>query len=205
MPIYQNDLVLATFHCVHASTSRVSMVTLAYNDAALNLDAAGWAEGLHDAWGDNMQVPLTTEASWVKCTVLKGDGTATPEVGESTPPQYNGAGLMPAPPPNVAVLVKKQTGFGGRKNRGRIYLPWSVSESDIDEVGNISAAGLNTVTTALAAFKAANPNLIQVIANRVYDLPWDNPARQLVAVNIGKPVIAMVADPLVATQRRRVR
>ncbi len=205
MPTYQNDLVLATFHCSHDATPRLSMVTLAYNDASLNLSAQQWADGLHDAWGDTMQAPLTTEAKWTKCTVLKGDGTDTPESAESVGLAWPGVGLMPTPPPNVAVLVKKKTGFGGRKNRGRIYLPWSVSESNINEVGVIDAAGMATVTNALAAFKAISPNLTQVIANRVYDLPWDNPARQLIAVNIGKEVLSMVVDPIVATQRRRVR
>jgi len=204
-PLYQNDLVLATFHCKHTGSLRVSMVTLAYNDAAQNLSASQWAEGLHVAWGDNMQGPLTTEASWTKCTVLKGDGTAIPEVGESVTGPFAGVVGTATPPPNVAALVKKKTGFGGRQNRGRVFLPWSLSENDVDEQGVLNQTVQNVITSGLLGFKSASANLIQVIANRVYDLPWDNPARQLIAVTIGKEVISMTVDPLAATQRRRLR
>jgi hypothetical protein len=43
-----------------------------------------------------------------------------------------------------------------------------------------------------------------VIANRLYDLPWDNPNRQLLAVVSGPVVTALVASPIAATQRRRM-
>jgi hypothetical protein len=196
---------MATIHYKHTGTNRVSMVTFAVDDAALNLSANAWANSLLEKWGTAMKGGLTSEASMTKCTIVKGDGTDVPEVGESTNPPITGLFVMAATPPNVAALVKKRTGFGGRANRGRLFLPWAISEGDVDEVGVLSAAGVNQVQTNITAFVTALGSIQQVIANRVYDLPWDNPARVLTAVNKGKVVTSMVVDGLVATQRRRVR
>ncbi len=206
MPNYETDLVMANFHCRHLSTTRASIVTLAFNDGAIQGSALTWANDLQTAWGNAMKTQLTTEASWFKTTVLKGNGTSEPEVAESTTAEAIGLFAMGTPPPNVAVLVKKRTGFGGRANRGRIYLPWSISEGAVDEVGGIIAGDRTSIQNAINVFANAVPfNTAQVIANRVYDLPWDSPARSLIAVNIGKPVTSMLVDTRVATQRRRLR
>lgn len=41
------------------------------------------------------------------------------------------------PPPQCAVLCQKRTGFGGRRNRGRMFLPGLL----LDEAAEVSAAG----------------------------------------------------------------
>ena len=205
-PTYQNDLVLATMHCLHSGTPRESLVTFAFNDGSANNSAQQWAEGIHDAWGFVMQDRLTTEAAWTRVTTLKGDGSTTPESGEDGSPVYQGDFAMSAAPPNVAALVQKKTGFGGRANRGRVYLPWSVNEGEVDEIGQLTAVARTALQTAVNSFyNTPSVGPFMVIANRTYDLPWDNPNRQLTALTIGKPVTSLVVDGLVATQRRRLR
>jgi hypothetical protein len=205
-PTYQNDLVLATMHCLHSATSRESLVTFAFNDGARNASAQEWAVALHDAWGFDMQARLTTEAAWTRVTTLKGDGSTVPEAGEDGDPVYQGDFAMSAAPPNVAALVQKKTGFGGRGNRGRVYLPWSVNEGEVDEIGQLTAVARTALQTAVDLFYGTlGVGSNMVIANRIYDLPWDNPNRQLTALMIGKPVTSLRVDGLVATQRRRLR
>lgn len=54
-------------------------------------------------------------------------------------------------PGNCAVLVQKFTARGGRRGRGRMYLPWAISEGSVDEAGTIVAAGVTGIQTAVNA------------------------------------------------------
>lgn len=204
-PTIENDLVLATMHCTHILTARESLVTFAFNDGTINASAQDWAVNLHNAWGAAMDDPLTTEAAWTRVTTLKGDGSTTPEQGESIAPLFQGDNAMAATPPNTAILVQKKTAFGGRRNRGRVYLPWSLNEGEVGETGLISATYRNAVQANVDAFyNSAGVGVNMVIANRVYDSPWTNPARILIALEIGRPVISLLVQNMAATQRRRM-
>jgi hypothetical protein len=45
-------------------------------------------------------------------------------------------------PPNCALLVKKQSATGGRKGRGRLYIPWIIQENAVDDAGVIDGASV---------------------------------------------------------------
>jgi hypothetical protein len=101
------------------------------------------------------------------------------------------------------VLVQKRTALGGRTGRGRWYLPWFLNEGQVDETGLVASTYVTGVQGAITNyFNSLTPKL--VIANRIYDLPWDNPNRQLQQVNGGPIVTSMVVQPFAATQRRRM-
>ena len=55
-------------------------------------------------------------------------------------------------PQNVAVLVRKLTGLGGRKNRGRCYMPTVCKESEIGSTGIINTAGMTSLQGAADAW-----------------------------------------------------
>jgi len=44
--------------------------------------------------------------------------------------------------PNCALLVKKQTATGGRRGRGRNYIPWVLLDAAVDDVGNVDSGSL---------------------------------------------------------------
>jgi hypothetical protein len=122
-------------------------------------------------------------------------------VFEGTIPR-NGTAATTMFPPNVAVLIKKRTALGGRRGRGRMYFPWFLGEGDADERGSISAAvqanlsaACENFRLAIAAASGAVPGTPMVLLHSTAPL---GPA---VAPT---PVIALVVDPLVATQRRRL-
>lgn len=49
-------------------------------------------------------------------------------------------------PPNCALLAQKRTGLGGRKNRGRMFVPpFMLNEADVDANGLINPSTLATV------------------------------------------------------------
>lgn len=62
-------------------------------------------------------------------------GPATPTAGTSTANQA---------PPNVAWILRKRTNFVGRRYRGRMYFPWSLSETAMNELGVLTPAAIST-------------------------------------------------------------
>jgi hypothetical protein len=55
-------------------------------------------------------------------------------------------------PQNCACLVSKNTGVGGRKNRGRNYWPGLLQETSVNAVGVIDAAQVTVLQTAMTGF-----------------------------------------------------
>lgn len=109
---------------------------------------------------------------------------------------------LPGYPPNVAVLVHKRSARGGRRGRGRIYLPWALSTSDVSEAGIIGGTRITAITNAVNAWTThlssnAGP---MVILHRPSKPGIPHPSAE------GPPnvVTATNVDTLVGTQRRRL-
>lgn len=206
-PTYQNNLVLATTAVAHSGMVRESLVTYALEDPTDIHGAQAWADFLQDAFADAHKSQTDSQATIMRTSVLKGDGSSTPEVGISTAAGTAGTASASTLPPNCACLVKKVTGVGGRINRGRLYMPWYLTEADVDETGLIDPTAVSSRQTAMndwkTAVEAEGPSDM-IIANRVYDLPWTDPARVVTEVNIGASLIALTVENMLATQRRRM-
>lgn len=102
-------------------------------------------------------------------------------------------------PQNTAILVRKLSALGGRKGRGRAFLPW-VSETSVSDAGVLTP-------TYVTAWQA---NMDDFITNRL------DSAGTGLSVDLGlvilhndatvpTPVTNLIVDPMVATQRRRLR
>jgi len=105
-----------------------------------------------------------------------------------------GGRALVSTPPQVAVLVKKTTALGGRRNRGRFYLPWAVASGSIGETGTLvgtEVTSLQTKATLLKTTLAAGPS--------------SKPMVLLHQVGSTTPtlVTALTVDARGATQRRR--
>lgn len=96
---------------------------------------------------------------------------------------------------NVAFLLKKRAGVGGRHGRGRSFWP-CVPEADVDPLGVVTAAALTRLQTMCTAFLTA----FRASAVTVTDMTI-LPA----AAGTGHVVTSLTPDGLVATQRRRLR
>jgi len=103
-------------------------------------------------------------------------------------------------PQNSALLVHKRTGTTGRRNRGRCYIP-GVNEVEVAPNGIISAALLAAWNTALANWLTAIQNITGVDSMFILhtQLPLAPPVPVPTRVNL------LQADPVIATQRRRLR
>lgn len=95
--------------------------------------------------------------------------------------------------PNSAALVRKSTGLGGRKHRGRMFLPF-LGESDMDTGGFVSSSFLSGLQGAVDDFYN------QLVSD-------DIPMSLLHADSLTSPdaVAALTVEAQIATQRRRLR
>nr|CRY98157.1 hypothetical protein [uncultured prokaryote] len=100
-------------------------------------------------------------------------------------------------PQNVALLIQKRSVLGGRKNRGRLFMP-AVTEGAVDNVGQIAGGTVDIYQDLcdewLTSFLPVDeiPGYGQwVILHTGPDTPT--------------PVTSLRVEPVVATQRRRLR
>lgn len=94
--------------------------------------------------------------------------------------------------PNSSLLVTKNTAFGGRKGRGRMYWP-GIQDGTIDDYGNVTAASFNTYQTKFSAWLASHvgSNIPLVV------LHGSNPPLPYL-------VTSLAVQNLMGTQRRRL-
>lgn len=134
-------------------------------------------------------------AGWSVQRILVTVGTVLgPFSGEH---QVETVGTKPgeAAPPQVALLVRKNSALGGRKGRGRLYLPPAfVAETDITQQGTISSSPYGTLRTTV------NSTLTALNASSY-------PVRLLHSTASPGPsaVTQWSLQQVVATQRRRIR
>jgi len=97
-------------------------------------------------------------------------------------------------PPQVAILVQKQTGLGGRKNRGRMYIPGCTNASLIEGGFLLGAAQIRlqeNIDDYLLGLETNDLNMVVLHST----------------LGLGTPatVVTLTVDSVCATQRRRVR
>lgn len=125
-------------------------------------------------------------------TLLDFERSATTPGGSSSVPL----------PPQVAFLVRKASNLAGRKNKGRFYLPGCLTPASVDAGGTITGTVVTAMQTALNTLETESCVFAEGggTAERKADfmiLHTDATAPTLIS--------QLVPQPLVATQRRRVR
>jgi hypothetical protein len=105
-------------------------------------------------------------------------------------------------PPNCALLVHKTSARGGRRGRGRMYLPWFVDETECDEAGVILPASVTQYQTSMNTFRGA----LSTGGNPMVLLHQPSEPGTVHPTTPGPPnvVTGLVVDRIIATQRRRL-
>lgn len=169
---------------------------------------AQWTLGIDPAGGDPIDVAtlvataitsagimthFTEEVSITSVMVKFGPDATGPSgtLGVDLAGTVTGESL----PPNVCVLVRKNTALGGRAGRGRLYLP-SVPEAEVNEAGELVEAYMDGVQTAFDEFfdelgSLAVPGVLLHGAGSPLSVPT--------------PLTSFSVQAVCATQRRRLR
>lgn len=174
---------------------RESVVTFAFDPPVIDPQAhASTINGLlTGAGGLGNATSVSTLWSYRGVRVTEMDESGP--IGGSSDQSIVGT-LSAAPaPPNFALLVRKVTSSGGRRNRGRMFFPpCFISEGNINEDGTIPAA---SVTALQSKFTALRDNLVGASLSPVI-LHSESPFTPT-------PVTGFILQALGATQRRRMR
>ena len=148
------------------------------------------AANSRDAFALNV-LPLLSSGLTFDGVLVKRGPDATGAIQFSPSGDVGGASSS-AIAPNVAALVRKVTGMGGRKNRGRLFLPGLV-ESVVDYAGRLDPTFQGNLQDAWNDFQTA----IEADSLTPVVLHGDNTAPTVVT--------SFGVDSTVATQRRRLR
>jgi hypothetical protein len=204
-PTIEAGLVLITQPLRHALVGRDAMITL----AALNTAGStvqDLADDFQDNWNANIAPALDNNVLSLPPTVRLGDGSNVPGiavgVSAAVAGTFSGADL----PPQVAVLVKKNTGVGGKKNRGRTYIPWQVPGSVVDERGTIAGANVAAIqaNVNLVLAQMNTDGMPMHIANKTTVITPPETKPHVTAITTGPLVVTWTVETVVATQRRRL-
>lgn len=154
---------------------------------------SGAATAAMDAFAEGYSGAAWSTAWTVRgCTVYIGQDGGPPVIVEHVS-DIVGVTTMATPPQNCAVLVRKQTGLGGRSGRGRMFIPpFALNEGNVTANGMLDPDFRSDTQTAVDAWMGElNPVLLHDSATPGSPAPT--------------PITSFVVDPRIATQRRRLR
>lgn len=106
--------------------------------------------------------------------------------------------------PGQAVLMHKRTARGGRRGRGRMYLPWAIGDDSVDEAGRLSSGSVTAFNTRGSDFLTNISNVAEV--DDMYLLHGESSPDAENPTTPGAPneVTSLTVDPIVGSQRRRL-
>jgi hypothetical protein len=125
----------------HSALARTAVITYGIDvtDAAGDFAVAADDQVLKfdNAWTSELDSNVTVGPATLRVGQDGGDPLAVE--GSVTAAGDESAAMLP---PNCNLLVKKSTSLGGRRGRGRCFIPWVVQDAACDEVGNIDGTSL---------------------------------------------------------------
>lgn len=168
------------------------------------------ANAAHDAWGD---FPIGWQSSTVTLsqTLVKFGPDETGADGTSTDAARVGAAGGASTAPNISTLVTKRTLLGGRRGKGRLYMPGLV-EANVDQAGLLLGTYVTGLQTTMDSWLAdLSTRTIPLYLEHEPTSTWiivdGRPRRfpSLVPAPAPTAVVSLAVSPTAATQRRRMR
>lgn len=150
-------------------------------------------------WGAAWAGPLCSVYTITQVVLYGFNGLGPSEVFTSTEDPIPMTNAGQALPQNCAGLVRKRTDAAGRRGRGRFYLP-GLNEAAVDYVGRIEETYLATLQTNASALLAG----LQGITG-VTDVVILHRSEGAGVEPAPTPVQSFTVEPVIATQRRRLR
>jgi hypothetical protein len=162
------------------------------------------------AWQDHIIPGQSNVLTYLGTTAQYNNALGPATV--DTPRNVNGGEAGAMLTRNTALLCRKTSIRGGRRGRGRMYVPATLRELDVDQAGNITVAQRNALQGAFDSFF----NALNALGNGPCILHNDQTVVSYSSVT-GKPVYgtvdpgppdnvtALIVDARAATQRRRMR
>lgn len=174
------------------------------NTFGVDLSAAGGnyedaVAQIYGAWNGNVTPNSSNQSNLFGVDLVVGqDGLDPIVVSTNTVPVAGGRSIS-MPPQNTCVLVQKRTALGGRRNRGRMYVPNLLADADVSDLGDLTGAWQ-------AALQTSFDNLLTALDTGLGGSPIPTPMVILHGtVGIPTPVTSLIVSGKAATQRQRMR
>lgn len=215
-----------------SSTQKATkVVPIGFADVTVHWSLEGDADELICTYGIDVLAPPLTSAD---VAVMSGPWETFWETPGTFPADYHYLGLSvsvptdgPGPmllefstdvpgaggsgsgvPQNTTFLVKKNTAFGGRRNRGRMYLP-GVGESIVGPTGTVSGGAHGVISNGLddlfTTLHGPGTNTADIVIFHSYPWTGDVDPGPPVGFPAPTPCTSWSLDNTVASQRRRLR
>ncbi len=161
------------------------------------------ADSLFTTWASTILPGQSNNMTLQGVTLRVGTG-AEPVMAYSTFAPLTGGTGNSMLPQNCAMLVDKLSNLGGRKGRGRFYIPAALPEGQVDNVGVIAAPIVTSFQTAFNDFRftlagdaptVESPTLTPVILHQQEGLTQLAPTE----------ITSLRVQSIISTQRRRLR
>ena len=145
-------------------------------------------DAVFDIVADNLKTVLHNHAGIFSVT-MRDSLSNTFESGQN---EVSGTASGTISPPQVCFLLRKITALGGRRNRGRLYLP-GVREAAYDDEGKLTST--------------ANSELVSAADGLIADLGTADMTMEILHSDGGTPtdVTSLAVGQFLATQRRRLK
>jgi len=199
MTIIQPGVANVSVEMQQAGLNRPAFITFGVDPTSGDPNAVASTIGGAIANATSLISIMDSTVTFKSVTVRLGQDGSPPLVGVHPMASTGTGGALSTLPPNCAVLIHKRTALGGRRGRGRMYLPWAVQEASVDEAGIIQAANVTQIQTAVSNFLSvlATANTPMMV---LHDVGVD-PTKPVPAAT---PVTSLTVDNLISTQRRRL-
>lgn len=117
-----------------------------------------------------------------------------------------GTGSIATPPHNCAILVRKNSARGGRRGKGRMYLPpIGLSEGNVTAVGVITQSIVDSISLDFETWRA-NLSALNLQAVLLHSDKVDPDTGEIIELAPPPdPVLSFVCQQVIATQRTRMR
>lgn len=174
------------------SDAEVMICTVGLDIPVLDPDPQGAVDSKADAFAAAVTpANISTGYTFLGCRLQMGPSTGGGATYEA-PRSVVGTADPLALPNNCAFLIKKITELGGRRGRGRMYLPpFVIDEADVDQNGMLSGA-------TQASLQALVDDAFPLEGLRLFHDDTPSPIDPTV-------ITALLVDRQIATQRRRLR
>ena len=177
----------------HTNTAQIALTAIGVEIEAADPQVV--VEGATAAFDDNFGE--LCGLAWAGLTVRMVIGTSDPSapITLESPTWQGGSAAGNACPAQVCTLLKKITLSGGRKGKGRMYLPGPL-EGSIDDAGHFTTTQSDDNQARATAFRGdmiAIAGVTSVVL--LHTDPADEPSE----------IVGILADPVVGSQRRRLR
>ncbi len=162
-------------------------------------NVAAVAQGLHTAAQTFHQARMPQNIILKETIVRFSQGPDVEDLTQQHAADMPGGSQSAPLPQNCAFLIQKFTGLAGRHNQGRMYWPCP-AEGEVDPTGQILPAVVPDFNNALEAYRQAVRNVVGI-----GDMVLLHTPRPGVLFPLPTVVTSLILDPVISTQRRRLR